>query len=122
MGGDYYWWYKNHGICTNCHKEKAYKHQSLCLECRLKRLSREQERRVNMSEVDREKEKARRKISCYNLYHKRKESGICVDCGKRTPVKGVRCEMCRKLNNYRRLKPMYLWEGKYAKEDNENQS
>ena len=72
MGGDNYWWYKNHGICTNCHAEKAYKGQSLCFDCHLKRLSREQERRANMSEAEREKERAQRRVSNYNLYHRKK--------------------------------------------------
>lgn len=104
MGSDYYWWYKNHGICTNCHKEKVYQKQSLCLECRLRKLSIAQERRANMTEEERQKRNELKRVSNYNLYHQRKDSGICVDCGKRKPVKGVRCEGCRMKNNWRRRK------------------
>ena len=35
-------------------------------------------------------------------YHRLKKEGICVDCGKREAVNGVRCTTCRLLNNYRR--------------------
>ena len=63
MGGDYYW-YKNHGICTDCHENDAYKGHTRCLDCRLKVLDRAAERRCSMTEQD--LAERRKKKSIYN--------------------------------------------------------
>lgn len=103
MGGDYYW-YKSHGICTDCHANNAEKGHTRCLDCRLKALDRAAERRCKMTEQDIEKRRNQRHIYAITRYHKLKESGMCVDCGKREAVNGVRCKSCRLMNNWRRRK------------------
>ena len=101
MGGDY-WWYKNHGICTDCHSDNAYKGHTRCFDCRLKALSRNDNYRAKLTDEQREKQREYKRIYGKALYHKRKQQGICVDCGKRDAVNNVRCPICRYLNNIRR--------------------
>ena len=96
MGGDYYWWYKNHGICTNCHKEKAERGKSLCWMCRLKNLSRER-KPLTEEQLEEKRKRARER------YHRMKALHLCPCCGK-PAGRTVRCDRCEKLMNYRRLK------------------
>lgn len=103
MGGDY-WWYKNHGICTTCHAASTDNGRSRCLDCRLKALSYTQEHLALLSDASLAEIAEQKKAYGKKRYHKLKEQGICVDCGKRQAVNGVRCTTCRLLNNYRRRK------------------
>lgn len=102
MGGDYYQWYKSHGICTNCHKESTEHGKSLCWRCRVQKNEKARERRTKMSEDKKQARAEYSKAYNYRIYHERKAAGICIACGKRKADKYVRCEICEKRMNYRR--------------------
>lgn len=104
MGGDNYAWYKERGICVDCHAADAEKGKTRCTECRLKALNSYAEYRLRETPEKREKRLKRQHEYCVSRYHRLKEEGMCVDCGKRKAVNNVRCPMCRYLNNIRRRK------------------
>lgn len=94
-----YYWYKSHGICTQCGQNDADEGHTLCLECRMA-----------------QREKGKQKLSTEQRYkhyqhQKRRREiliafGICKICGKRTAREGyVTCEFCsKKYNNKQREK------------------
>ena len=77
MQGEYYHWYKEHGICVNCAKQNAAPGRIMCDECaELNREKQRQRKKNNPSNAD-----ARR---AYNRRHRKErlEQGLCPDCGK----------------------------------------
>lgn len=70
--------YKQHGICVLCGCEDAAKGRSMCLLCLMKR-----------SEVSQKYNHEKRDKEAFNQYmreyrRKRKESGLCLQCGRPT--------------------------------------
>lgn len=73
-----YDFYKQHGICVACGREEAPKGKTRCLLCR----SKDAEKSSNYNRSKRDKE-------AYNQYmreyrQKRKENGLCQQCGRPT--------------------------------------
>lgn len=71
---------KNMGFCPRCGENRLFGDEKLCLDCREKMY------RYNK----------RHKGTCDKNYIKiRKESGVCIKCGKRPPVPGkTKCSLC----------------------------
>lgn len=97
-----YYWYKSHGICTSCGANDAWKGHVLCLECRMKAISRREDKPQKLSTEQKynheQHQKRRREILI--------AFGVCKVCGKRNAREGrVTCEICSaKYNNKRREK------------------
>lgn len=95
----YYYWYKEHGICVKCKKEKAIKGETCCLVCKMDR--REINRKYSLSMSDEQKQKrnqrsAERKQWC-------RDNHICVECYKRpTGDSKKTCEFCAAKRRERR--------------------
>lgn len=94
------------GICPRCKKNKAMPGGKLCLDC----LNQIDSNRKKQVLTDSQKEAKRKQ------YYSRKESGICVKCGKRKAVIGkTRCLDCmikaRKYADSHRGKKMYKEKG-----------
>lgn len=89
-----YYFYKNKGICTSCHKNDVYKNKILCLECLLKRRERDKNRPYQQRR-ERDKKIHQKK------YNTRKEAELCPKCGKKTIDNKVYCYYCRKKHSYK---------------------
>ncbi|MBR3271624.1 MAG: hypothetical protein IKI59_06825 [Clostridia bacterium] len=90
-----YEWYKAHGYCVRCRKEKAAPDHVMCMNCIDTR--RIYDNSHNRSEIrkkrwidNRDKEIARKR----ELNRHRKAQGICTDCGKAPAKCGVLCLPC----------------------------
>lgn len=100
-----YYWYKEHHICTRCHKYKAMQNKTMCSVCLEKDAERSKKYRARMSEEKREK--AYLKIGeCKKIQHdKRLESEICTTCGKRKANDGFKtCIECRTKDAQKRAR------------------
>lgn len=77
MQGEYYHWYKEHGICVSCAKKDAAPGRIMCDDCAERERERQKQRRKNnplTADVRREYNKRHRK--------ERLEQGLCPNCGK----------------------------------------
>lgn len=70
---DSYYFFKSHGICTRCQKEKALEGHTMCINCLANEVVRESK---HTSPSERQKQVRKEK------YQYRKQNGLCVDCGK----------------------------------------
>ncbi len=99
-------WYAVLGICPYCRKEKLNKGEKMCLECREKGNEQNRRKYENMSTEKKVEYLKKDSEAGKRIYRERKESGICVKCGKRKAEKGkVMCSIClgKKRNRARRL-------------------
>lgn len=88
-------WYAEHGICIACGRNDAVKGIKLCQECRLKQA----DAAAEYYEAHREECMAKMKTNGKERYRRRRESGLCVSCGKRPAAEGkVRCGICLAKN------------------------
>ena len=84
-------WFKNHGMCVQCRKEKAARGRTMCADC----LDRHKEWARKYREREPERSRESSDICHKRLYEKRKQAGLCVSCGSRPPKEGrVRCGIC----------------------------
>ena len=94
-----YIWYKEMGICPQCGTNKASPHRVRCEECLIKNAESSEKQRQKKSQTIR---KQKHKSYIRSLRQSRKESGLCVWCGK--PIcssSTVFCIDC-KIKNQRR--------------------
>lgn len=91
-----YHFYKDAGICVDCHARDAVRGQTRCPDCR----DRHNQYRRQRTEQEQEQ---RRKYQ-RERYESLKGSGLCVRCGKRPPESGKSsCTFClRKQSQYRK--------------------
>lgn len=97
-------WYRDHGYCPRCKKNKLMGQEKTCVECRAKGAER--------LEIKRESDRKayNDSMSSYHksLYNRRKEQGLCPVCGKANKDKRyVTCNICRNKKNSR-TKPKTL--------------
>ena len=80
--------YRQHGLCTVCGKNKVFGDERTCPECRAKSKKKpSEEQRIKYNEKFKEYSRS--------LYADRKEKGICTRCGKRKAEKGkAKCGIC----------------------------
>lgn len=86
-----YQWYRQHGICTDCHSENALPGIAYCRCCKAMRIE------YNRASWEKCKEKRIpiNRQQHKNLYWKRKEAGFCTRCGKNAPETGkAKCTVC----------------------------
>ena len=87
--------FRAHGICTQCRKEKAMPGKAYCWECAEKDHERKVARYAALTDEQREAEIAEWKARTKELRRRRIESGTCVQCGKRPAWNGrQRCLDC----------------------------
>ena len=102
-----YHYYKDHGICVDCHQEEAAKGKTRCLYCLSKRAEQRRERESKLTEeelaeinrIKREKSQKQRDF--------RKANGLCDVCGK--PV----------YKNYSKCYEHYIYYKRYEKKRRE---
>ena len=85
-----YWWYKEHGICVFCRQDNAIRGQVLCANCRDKNAFQKHEYYNEHKSEIREKKKILEK----DKRKKRKDKGLCVDCGMPAFEGRTRCQRC----------------------------
>lgn len=81
--------YKSLGLCSECGKNRVFKHEKTCPECRARKCNNKSRNRITEEQKER----------YYALYHKwywrLSEQGICVKCGRRKAVEGKKmCGIC----------------------------
>ena len=82
-------------ICPRCRRKRLYDGEKMCIECRAEA----NEWHLKYYHKHRESLNESNKIRNKNTYKKRKEQGVCVDCGLRKPAPGkVRCHICLDKN------------------------
>lgn len=79
---------KRMGFCVKCGKNRAFYNHVLCPEC----IEKESERYYTRAES--EEQRVQRNGRRKEIYSKRKESGLCVRCGKKTSTIGAKCLEC----------------------------
>ena len=97
-----YAWYKAHGICTQCQREKAYGGKVTCLYCQGKQIESAVKYYQNLPESKLKAKKQRESDYHKRIREERKEKGVCVACGK-YPARQNRtlCKICTdKQNRY----------------------
>ena len=81
--------WRAHGICTKCGKEKAFYNHALCPEC----MEKENERKRNMvrseERIQRDRERQNRKRA------EHKAAGLCPNCSRKPAPGYVYCNECR---------------------------
>lgn len=87
-----YYWYKSHGICTQCRCQNAEPGKALCYDCREKATESSRKYSKEHAAEKRQKQLAR--------YYRLKEEGRCTCCKKPT-TNGVYCVECAAKNNRR---------------------
>ena len=104
MKNEYYYFLKEHNICTRCRKEKAVKGFTMCADCLYYSSEYQAERRASMSPESKEFFSKKSSDAHKRLYYKRKNAGLCTRCGKHKAVKGTtKCTECRaSYNRYMR--------------------
>lgn len=95
-------WYRSNGICPLCKKEKIFGDENTCPECRVRKTSYNALRQEKMTEGQKMQVCAMKRNRSKARYHRLKEAGLCVRCGKRKSLENLTaCNICRtKYNSY----------------------
>lgn len=105
MPSNYYQYYKSHGICVTCGQENAKPGHVRCWRCLLTHADHEADYRSQMSEEQKAAKLASRREKGAIIRAKRRESGLCPNCGKeRENPQYVLCEKCRKSARQSQMK------------------
>ena len=97
-----YHWRKAHHVCTKCGKEDAEPHKTLCAECAAKCAAIDKKYRSSLDEERRQRIKQQKQAQ----KDRRRNSGLCVECGK-TALKGRRFCLDCMIKTRRRNKKQY---------------
>lgn len=81
--------WKAHGICVKCGKERAFQNRTMCPEC----LEKENERHRKRVKTDEERERNRNREK--KRYYDHKAKGLCVNCSRKPSPGHVYCTECR---------------------------
>lgn len=81
---------KRKGICVICQKEPAFYNKVRCPSCMEKQTLRQAKRSANMTQANRD-DKNRKKRE---RYHRLKEAGLCVNCGRKAQEGKTTCVKC----------------------------
>ena len=89
-------------ICPLCKKEKIFGDENMCPECRARKASYQALKQEKMTEGQKMQECAMKRNYYKARYHRLKEAGLCVRCGKRKSLENLTaCNICRiKYNSY----------------------
>ena len=91
-----YAWYKNHGICVRCLKEKAEPGHTMCRMCRLN--GNDYGRIWRDAHPKSEEKKRKDKEFKQAVYARNRELGMCFRCGKYPPIGTSKYSQCQKCN------------------------
>lgn len=83
--------WREHGICVKCGKEKAFHTYRCCADC----LEKERQRKRRYEENKTSEQKKNTNEWRRNYYAKHKEQGLCVDCCKKAAPGTIYCIECR---------------------------
>lgn len=98
---DYYYWYKENGICVNCRQQKALEGETQCLVCKMDR----REKSMNYYRSLTVDEKRKHNLSSAIKKQWCRENGICYYCYKRPVEKEKKmCSICLAKNRERARK------------------
>lgn len=90
--------YISHHICPICRKNNLFGEERACPECRAK--DAEQHAKKYDDPINRQKIIKIQTDSRRERKKRRREQGLCVECGKRKPREGItRCAICRERIN-----------------------
>lgn len=93
-------WYRDHGYCPRCKRNKLMGSEKTCVECRAK----DAERLEIKRESDRKAYNDSMSSYHKSLYNRRKEQGLCPVCGKVNKDKRyITCNSCRNKKNSRTI-------------------
>lgn len=81
--------WREHGICTKCGKEKVFYGHKVCADCLYKENERKRKR------VRSEEERIRNNERQKERYYDHKTKGICVNCNRKATPGMVYCADCR---------------------------
>ena len=77
-----YRYYKEHGICVDCHQEEAAKGRTRCLTCLSIRAEQREKRESKLTEEERAEKNRIKREKGKALRDDRKANGLCDVCGK----------------------------------------
>lgn len=97
-----YHWRKAHHVCTKCGKEDAEPHKTLCAECAAKCAATDKKYRDSLDEERRQRIKQQKQAQ----KARRRNSGLCLECGK-IAIKGRRFCLDCLIKTRRRNKKRY---------------
>ena len=99
---DLYDFRKSYKMCVDCGKEKAIRGETLCPNCKDRRLEWRLKRELELTDAERADFKARQAAYQKARRDRLISEGLCVSCGKRKAERTLKCEKCRL--KYNRLK------------------
>lgn len=100
-----YLYYKKHGICPQCGKNKSAPNRVRCEECLAKNAESRKRRFDNSTQEQKEKEKKSHRMYLKSRRERMKKEGLCVWCGKpvtRNSVFCIDCKIKNQKNNEKR--------------------
>ena len=77
-----YHYYKDHGICVYCKREKAAPGRAMCLNCASIVAEKRRAKYSKLSEEERAERNRKKREQSKALREYRKENGLCLVCGK----------------------------------------
>lgn len=103
---EYYHWYKAHGICTGCFKEKAAHGKTKCLVCLSIDAEKQQQKRDAYTPEQRKAASIQRGVRAKLVQDERRAQGLCPYCGRKVRSDQKQCDFCRarKRNNAERYR------------------
>ena len=105
-----YHYYKEHGICVDCHQEEAAKGRTRCLTCLSLRAEQRQKYNSKLTEEERAERNRIKREKSKALRDYRKANGLCDVCGK--PV----------YKNYSKCYEHYIYYKQYEKKRREKKN
>ena len=96
--------FKEYGICAKCGKRMAEPNKALCFECSEMEMVYQKRYLSKMTDEEQEIFKDKSRVTAMTRYHKLKNSGICVSCGRRKALNGnVFCLDCKVRKKKKRM-------------------
>ena len=92
---EYYHWYKLHGICTGCFKEKAAHGKTKCLVCLSIDAEKKQRIRDAYTSGQRKGASVKRCERAKAVQNERRAQGLCPYCGRKVEANQKQCDFCR---------------------------
>lgn len=87
-------WYRNHGYCPRCKKNKLMGQEKTCVECRAKDAESKARERERETQEDKDKRNEYARIR----YKVKQSAGVCPRCGRKMTKNTSACESCLEKN------------------------
>ncbi len=93
---EYYYWYKNAGVCPKCRVNRVAEGHSACTSCLEKDTEKKRAERACMTSEQKRLEYSKCNQLRVKRHAYRKAHGLCIYCGKQPATPNyVSCEACR---------------------------